>query len=348
MPGETLPPRSTGAQAHPLVTERRTTEQALFDLDRPQAHLLAVRDVGWRARLFASPWWRRPIPAPIALGAARLVGALRWMMRAEERRQASFWAMRMLNSTRPTRATRRLARRGMMEEAAKVELTWRPWTVARMEIKGIEHLRAARRAGRGVILISAHLGSWVPLLRVLGLREGRVWVIRYRAYRRGPLPGCIGLAKVVRKRWSMRRGSASSVAEVRTRCSRDAFCAAKCASSCSTSGAGRGPSCWGGAIRCPAGPPPGLDVGGPVVPVFPIRRGSLQIGEILPAIWPGDFAGARALHDHLAKLVTRTMRKHAAQAYPPETVLRPWAMTSEDRRRWRAERAARRAGRTAA
>lgn len=306
------------------MTERRTTEQALFDLDRPQAHLLAVRDVGWRARLFASPWWRRPIPAPIALGAARLVGALRWMLLAEERRQASFWAMRMLNSTRPTRATRRLARRGMMEEAAKVELMWRPWTVARMEIKGIEHLRAARRGGRGVILVSAHLGSWVPLLRVLGLREGRVWVARFRAVQAGDvLPGWVGLALVARQRWLdeagvrfIGRGGSYDIFRMLLLRGEICFLMFDFRGRTRTKLLGRRVRLSSGTASLAS------TLGVPVVPVFPIRRGHRQIGEILPPIWPGDFASAQALHDHLAKLVTRTMRKHAWQAYPPKTVLR--------------------------
>lgn len=331
------------------MTDTRNIEQALQDLDRPQSHLLGVRDVSRRVRLYASPRWRRPLPTPVALQGARLIGAGRWLALGHERRRALAWAMRMLNAKRPSPAARRLARRAMMEHAAKVELAWRPWTVARMEIRGIEHLRAARRAGRGVVLISAHLGSWLALLRVLGLREGRVWVIRYRAIAgQEPLPGYIGLEKVVQTRAVERAGirfvgRGDSYEVVRALLSRGEVCFLMFdfRGRTPTKLLGRRMSLASGAAAL------AWDLRAPVVPVFPVRRGCAQIGEMRPAIWPGDFADARALHDHLARLVSRTMRKHAGQAYPPETVLRPWAMTSEDRRRWRAERAARRAGRTA-
>jgi lauroyl/myristoyl acyltransferase len=305
------------------VTDARTTEQALDDLDRPQAHLLEGHDAGWLARLFASPWWRRPIPAPVALGAARLIGLLRWMLLARERRRASIWAMRMLNSPRPTRATRRLARRGMVEHAVKVELMWRPWTVARMEIKGIEHLRAARRGGRGVILASAHLGSWVPLLQVLGRREGRIWVARFRAVQAGDvLPGWVGLALVARQQWLdearvrfVGRGGSYDILRKLLERGDVCFLMFDFPGRTETKFLGR-------RVRLASGTATlATTLGAPVVPVFPIRRGHRQIGEMLPPIWPADFASAGELHDHLAKLVTRTMRKHAWQAYPPKTVL---------------------------
>lgn len=66
---------------------------------------------------------------------------------------------------------------------------------AAVEVRGAEHLAHARAAGRGVILLSAHLGSWewgaawlaaggAPL-RVVARAHPHPWVERFFARRRG-------------------------------------------------------------------------------------------------------------------------------------------------------------------
>ncbi len=46
-----------------------------------------------------------------------------------------------------------------------------------LRVEGLEHLRAACEAGRGVLVLSAHLGNWELLVRAGALAERPLWVV---------------------------------------------------------------------------------------------------------------------------------------------------------------------------
>jgi lauroyl/myristoyl acyltransferase len=67
----------------------------------------------------------------------------------------------------------RLARSHITARARGWELTWRPWELARIPIRGVERIAEAQATGRGVMISKSHLGplaGWMalgPLLRPL-------------------------------------------------------------------------------------------------------------------------------------------------------------------------------------
>jgi lauroyl/myristoyl acyltransferase len=63
-----------------------------------------------------------------------------------------------------------VARRFVAARARGLELSWRPWELDRIPIHGLDRLRSAHDAGRGLIISHTHLGplaGWVPLIRTL-------------------------------------------------------------------------------------------------------------------------------------------------------------------------------------
>jgi lauroyl/myristoyl acyltransferase len=64
----------------------------------------------------------------------------------------------------------RLARSHITAQARGWELTWRPWELARIPIRGVERIAEAQATGRGLVISHAHLGplaGWVALGRLL-------------------------------------------------------------------------------------------------------------------------------------------------------------------------------------
>lgn len=302
------------------------TQTDLRELEPPQAHLLRTRDVTPIDRLRASTSLRRLLPTSAALPIAALVGVVRWVVLRGQRRGASLWAMRMLGSERPTRASRRLARRAMQDEVIKGELAWRPWTVASMEIASREHLEAARRTGRGVILVSAHVGPYLELLRVLALREGRIWVARYRPIRgQDPIPGYVGLRRVA----AVGDAEAAGVRFVGRGTSYEAFRqllarGEVCLLMFDFKGATK-TTFLGHKARLSSGTANlAWELNVPIVPVFALRRGHRQLGEMRPALEPREFSSPAELHQALARLVSREIRANPHQAYPPEVIVTRW------------------------
>ena len=97
---------------------------------------------------------RRALPP---LCAARF--ALAWarpQVRAEARAQMAF----LLERTRPGADLDAVAREYLRYQIRRGELRWHPDLVTRLRVAGIEHLVAARAAGRGVVLNFTHHGFY--------------------------------------------------------------------------------------------------------------------------------------------------------------------------------------------
>ena len=133
----------------------------------------APRPVPWGgvvARLRASTSARRLVPTGIALIGTDIL--YRTLVRMSPRRSAAAVdsMSAVVGGTSRGADVARLAPRHVAALARGWELTWRPWELARIPIRGRERLDAARATGRGVIVSHAHLGPLagrVPLMRLV-------------------------------------------------------------------------------------------------------------------------------------------------------------------------------------
>jgi lauroyl/myristoyl acyltransferase len=96
----------------------------------------------------------------------------RSMARLDPRRAAAAAASMaaVIGGTPREAEVARLAPRHVAAIARGWELSWRPWELARIPIRGRERLDAARATGRGLIVSHSHLGplaGWVPLVRIM-------------------------------------------------------------------------------------------------------------------------------------------------------------------------------------
>jgi len=136
---------------------------------------------GFRAFLGAGS--RLPLgmtrPLGRTVGRAALLLAARDRARAEAHLRLAWPEMEDADRRRMLRATAR----HLGETLAEVVWLWRarPEAIlARTEIHGFEHLRAALDAGRGAVLVTCHCGNWEWLNAVLGL-EGIPMTLAVRA-----------------------------------------------------------------------------------------------------------------------------------------------------------------------
>ncbi|HEY9415398.1 MAG TPA: hypothetical protein VIQ30_11610 [Pseudonocardia sp.] len=125
---------------------------------------------GLLARVRASVGLRRLIPTGPALIATDLLSGL--SLRISRRRLAhAVTLVEPVVANTPAEADITVvARRFVAARARGWELTWRAWELERIPIRGVGTLRAARDAGRGVIISHTHLGpfaAWLPLGREL-------------------------------------------------------------------------------------------------------------------------------------------------------------------------------------
>jgi KDO2-lipid IV(A) lauroyltransferase len=96
----------------------------------------------------------------------RRLGDLGWWGLGGRRRVAIATLARALGAERPIADLRRLGRRsfqhlGMnLAEACVFYFRPAPVLLSRVDVVGIEHLRAAGAEGRGVLVLTAHLGNW--------------------------------------------------------------------------------------------------------------------------------------------------------------------------------------------
>lgn len=125
-----------------------------------------IREVGLLTRVRSSVAGRRLVPTPVALALTRAVygGATKYRKASLARAEAEVDAV--VGNTSWSGDLARLAVAQRVSAASAWELTWRPWELTRIPVSGLEHLQAARAAGRGQLLSYVHYGpelGWVAL-----------------------------------------------------------------------------------------------------------------------------------------------------------------------------------------
>ena len=105
------------------------------------------------------------LPAPVAHKLAVAGGTAEWAVRPAKRRQLASNLCHALGLPPDDPAVRALVRREVLNEARRsADLLWalrKPdELVATTEVVGREHIDAALERGRGVLLVTPHLGGW--------------------------------------------------------------------------------------------------------------------------------------------------------------------------------------------
>jgi KDO2-lipid IV(A) lauroyltransferase len=111
-------------------------------------------------------WLLAHLPAPAGLWVGRRLGDLAWLALPRRRAVTRENLARAFGAERPPAALRRLARRSFehlgMNLVETCGLLFRPPSalLSRVDLAGGEHLEKAAGEGKGVLLLSAHLGNW--------------------------------------------------------------------------------------------------------------------------------------------------------------------------------------------
>jgi lauroyl/myristoyl acyltransferase len=133
----------------------------------------APRSVPWGgvlARVRASVGARRLVPTGVAMAGTDLLYEV--LLRVSRARMSlAIQAMdAVLGGTLAETELHRQARRHIAARARGWELTWRPWELERIPVRGLALLERVRSTGRGLMISKSHLGplaGWVPLGRLL-------------------------------------------------------------------------------------------------------------------------------------------------------------------------------------
>jgi lauroyl/myristoyl acyltransferase len=75
-----------------------------------------------------------------------------------------------------SRSAKRLARRWRRGKGMLTELTWHPERSARMPVHGVDALEEARRSGRGVLIVTIHIGPLLALVHALSARGVKLYI----------------------------------------------------------------------------------------------------------------------------------------------------------------------------
>ncbi len=107
------------------------------------------------------------LPESVALGVARLVGDVLFVVRADQRRMVSANLQRVIGAeATDTAILNRWARRSFRAyarywvEGARLPGTSPAEVESRTVVQGFEHLEVGMAAGKGVIMVLPHIGSW--------------------------------------------------------------------------------------------------------------------------------------------------------------------------------------------
>jgi lauroyl/myristoyl acyltransferase len=150
---------------------------AIRTIEVPKARLLKITGQKLTVRLYGSAVLHRVLPSPVALRLAALRGRLEWHLSARRRREALQFAAWLRDSPADTPATRRFARRRLVEDAIQAELQWRPWLWRKLTVDGLHHLETARgvRGGR-VVIATLHVGPYLGLLHALAAQGLKLYI----------------------------------------------------------------------------------------------------------------------------------------------------------------------------
>lgn len=149
-------------------------------------------------------WLARHLPSRVAEALAGLVARLAFVLRAPARIALE---SNLSAFDRRPRAVRRLARAAFQNfartfvEFLGLERMTREALIEAVEVRGEEHLRRAYRAGRGVIVLSVHLGNWEWGAAALAARGHRMHV----AARRHERPAIEAMFERRRRAFGLRR-----------------------------------------------------------------------------------------------------------------------------------------------
>jgi KDO2-lipid IV(A) lauroyltransferase len=215
-PGTARAPRDPGP-ARDSREPGRVDDRGLDpDLAPPLSRRLRGGVVGLALPAFAAVL--RPLPWTVVLAAGRAVGDLAFAVQPRRRRRAAEGLARAL-SRRPDSAEVRAMVRGVFRGLGMnlAEICWVAGDPSRADrlvaFEGLDHLEAARSRGRGVVLITGHLGSWELAAAALVRRGVPLAVIARQAADQQVNEFLVGL----RSRFGVRtilRGSAGAARQI--------------------------------------------------------------------------------------------------------------------------------------
>jgi lauroyl/myristoyl acyltransferase len=252
---------------------------------------------GIARRLYRVPALHRLLPGRVAILLAILIARLRWHLRAAHREEAIALRALILLGTEREADAQALARRGVLEHAAQLEVAMRLWAFKRARIEGLERFQSALGAGRGVLLTSAHLGPLNGVPRVLALRGHEIhvpvgeWALGGGFERRSER---IGMHLMPRG------GSYAALADL-LRAGGIVFLPFDVPGGARVRYLGKPALVASGSASI------AFETGAMVVPAFAGRAGRRPWLRVQESIDPRDFADAQSLRQHLAEVVERAV-----------------------------------------
>ena len=282
-----------------------------------------VAEVSLRARIYGSMHTHRLLPARPALGLAGRIGpGVRRRRNSAERRDGErFMADLLLHTARAAEANE-LAERWLVEKSKLGELFWRPWLLERSRILDREHWNRARRADRGCLFVTGHIGGHWSVSTIL-LRHGIEHYAVSHPHHWEPMPpGYKGLAKLHLRREYLEKplgGSRIILSDGPPErplrlleAGNSLMIAFDVAGSAATPFLGRSVALAGGPATL------AFRTKSTVVPVVPERHGTRIDLRLLPPIDPADHHDPRSLRGAIAEAFEPVVLAH------PESVELAW------------------------
>jgi lauroyl/myristoyl acyltransferase len=267
-------------------------------------------------RLYSSPRLHRLIPDRLALAVASVVGTAQWAFSKRLRTEAVQYMDLLLEGTPRSREARALARRHLIESAARGIVFWRARMPQVARVDGLFTLERASRQGAGAILLSAHLGASSLAqsqavshrgfrLHVLG---GEEWLfpdrfVGYEGHR------AVGLRRSVERAGGLwiRPKSAYGLCEALLQRGELCFIPFDVPGGHATTFLNKPAWVRSGVARL------SMATGAPIIPVATGREGHRLFVRLGSPIDPAQHAGLGELVDHLAQVVGAEILRRPAE-----------------------------------
>jgi lauroyl/myristoyl acyltransferase len=164
-------------------------------VDRPSS---LYRTEIWRA----GQWIARLLPAALAECLCQLLGRAYWLCNVSRRKVVIQNLLPVLKGD--TAQAETVSRALFVQFARKVADLWRyesglPIEHLVSDLKGWDHFTAAQKRGRGILLLTPHLGNWELGAPLLAKRGMNVCVITLKE----PATGLTELRQAARSRWGI-------------------------------------------------------------------------------------------------------------------------------------------------